>query len=415
MRIPKFIAATAAALLLAPLSQADVASVVDMKIVSGDYSITPARCPPENCVITKGTFTGTITATIVADKAFFSNIKMTPNKDGFELPADPYSPPQSGATADAKFTYDGKTLDFSGFVDSRAFDGPLVNYHFNAQPVGTPVSDAFNPQGFYLARQDFRKCAFPMCGGMFVKSVNSNYTLCADGKRAKECYVALENYNKLGFDPFSALANNNLNTQLLLQGSIGKVKDPNVGVIAEFTASAAYRAANDSEPAGTFYGIEDKGIRCITTPCFSLNEYKLNSRTQRTISDVDLSKVKADEKDVANAYLLLGDGEVLPAAGTNVSVRQLNGKGVKMVANQFYLPVTAPVEECPEGYYDSAKGCVTKGGCAYPLIEQTSIGGAPMEDPITGEIRGVTNMQCVEKCESFALVSGPGYCTIYLP
>ena len=41
MCMPKLIAATAAALLLAPLSQADVAQVVDMKVVSGEYSITP--------------------------------------------------------------------------------------------------------------------------------------------------------------------------------------------------------------------------------------------------------------------------------------------------------------------------------------------------------------------------------------
>ena len=41
----------------------------------------------------------------------------------------------------------------------------------------------------------------PMCGGMFVKSVNQAYTVCADGKRAKECYVAEENYDQLGFDP----------------------------------------------------------------------------------------------------------------------------------------------------------------------------------------------------------------------
>ncbi len=415
MRMPKFIAATAAALLLAPLSQADVAQVVDMNVVSGEYSITPARCPPESCVITKGTFTGSLTATVVADKAFFSNIKISPNKDGFSLPEDPYTAKQSGATADGKFKFDGKTLDFTGFIDSRPFDGPLVDYHFVAQAVGVVGNEPFNPQGFYLARQDYRKCASPMCGGMFVKSVNQAYTLCADGKRAKECYVAEENYEKLGFDPFGATPNVGFNTQLLLRGSLAKSKDPIVGKLGVFTATGAFRPANDAEPTGTFYGLEDAGIRCITSPCFSLNEYTLNSKQKRTISDFDLSAVKASDEDVASAYLVLGEGDVLPVAGVNKKVRQLNGTGVKLLANQFYLPISAPVEECPEGYSDSVKGCVTASGCVFPQWEQTSIGGAPMKDPITGEIRGVKSTACVDKCPSFATITTPGYCTVNLP
>lgn len=415
MRIPKFIAATAAALLLAPLSQADVASVVDMKVVSGEYTITPARCPPKACTLTQGKFTGTVTATVVADKVFFSNIKIDSGKDGFQLPADPYTPGQSGATSDAKFKFDGKVLDLTGFIDSRAFDGPLIDYHLNAQKIETVVSEEFNPQGFYLARQDYRKCASPMCGGIFVKSVNSSYTLCADGKRAKECYVAEENYTKLGFDPFSANPNGTFNTQLLLRGTVSKSKTPNVGKLGVFTALAAYRPANDTDPTGTFYGLEDKGIRCITTPCFSLNEYTLNSRSVRTISDLDFSKVKASEEDLASAYLLIGEGDVVPAAGVNMRVRQVTGSGIKMQANQFYLPISAPVAECPEGYSDSVKGCVTSGGCAYPLIEQKSVGGAPMKDPITGEVHGVSIMACVEKCEPIAELTAPGHCTINLP
>ncbi|MEY4588400.1 MAG: hypothetical protein RL497_476, partial [Pseudomonadota bacterium] len=336
MRIPKFITATAAALLLSPLSQADVAQVVDMNVLSGEYTITPARCPPKTCIITQGKFSGSLTATIVADKVFFSNMKIK-SADDFQLPADPYTPGQSGATSDAKFNFDGKTLDVKGVMDSRAFDGPLINYSFTAQKIAEVVDAPFNPQGYYLARQDYRKCASPMCGGMFVKSVNNSYTECADGKRAKECYVAEENYKKLGFDPFSANPSGTSNTQLLLRGHLGKSSTPNVGKLGVFTALAAYRPANDAEPTGTFFGLEDRGIRCITTPCFSLYEYTLNSRQKRTISNFDFSGIKTGEKDLAQAYLLLGEGEVLPVAGVNKRVRELNGSGINLVANQFYL------------------------------------------------------------------------------
>jgi hypothetical protein len=415
MRIPKFITATAAALLLAPLSHADVAQVVDMTVLSGEYTITPARCPPKTCTITKGKFSGTLTATVVADKAFFSNIKIDSGKDGFQLPEDPYTANQSGATADGKFKFDGKTLDFTGFVDSRPFDGPLIDYHLVAQKIDAQVNEPFNPKGFYLARRDYRKCASPMCGGIFVKSVNQASTVCADGKRAKECYVAEENYKKLGFNPFSANPNSTFNTQLLLRGTLAKSSTPNVGKLGVFTALAAYRPANDAAPTGTFYGLEDKGIRCITSPCFSLNEYTLNSREQRAISDLDFSAVKASEEDLANAFLLLGEGDVVPVAGVNKRVRQLAGTGIKLVANQFYLPISAPVAECPEGYSESVKGCVTSGGCAYPQWEQKSIGGAPMKDPLTGEIHGVSTMSCVDKCDPIAEITAQGYCTINLP
>ena len=64
------------------------------------------------------------------------------------LPEDPYTAKQSGATADGKFKFDGKTLDFTGFIDSRPFDGPLVDYHFVAQGAGVVADAPFNPQGF---------------------------------------------------------------------------------------------------------------------------------------------------------------------------------------------------------------------------------------------------------------------------
>ena len=43
---------------------------------------------------------------------------------------------------------------------------------------------------YVVTRQDFRKCAYPMCGGVFVKAVNKSKTTCLDGTKDVECYVA---------------------------------------------------------------------------------------------------------------------------------------------------------------------------------------------------------------------------------
>src|ERR1044072_6152285 len=43
---------------------------------------------------------------------------------------------------------------------------------------------------FYLLRPDLRRCASPMCGGYFVRRVNSVLTRCANGRQLSERYVA---------------------------------------------------------------------------------------------------------------------------------------------------------------------------------------------------------------------------------
>lgn len=44
--------------------------------------------------------------------------------------------------------------------------------------------------GYYTARRDTASCAFPLCGGYWVKDANGGDTLCPDGSLADECYVA---------------------------------------------------------------------------------------------------------------------------------------------------------------------------------------------------------------------------------
>src|SRR5690349_10452330 len=54
---------------------------------------------------------------------------------------------------------------------------------------------------YYSVRRDFRKCAFPLCGGYFVARVNRSFTTCHDGSQKSECYVVnMDLENTLGLD-----------------------------------------------------------------------------------------------------------------------------------------------------------------------------------------------------------------------
>jgi hypothetical protein len=61
-----------------------------------------------------------------------------------------------------------------------------------ATELGESASElAANPNTgyFVVTRQDMRKCASPMCGGVFVKRANQALTRCADGTMQAECYT----------------------------------------------------------------------------------------------------------------------------------------------------------------------------------------------------------------------------------
>ena len=55
---------------------------------------------------------------------------------------------------------------------------------------------------WYTVTPDARLCPSPLCGGYHVKRVNRQRTLCADGTRSPDCYVAeLDLSSSSGFSP----------------------------------------------------------------------------------------------------------------------------------------------------------------------------------------------------------------------
>lgn len=219
-----------------------------------------------------------------------------------------------------------------GCVLSKGFaeNAPAISGSLKA-----PIADSeFDRHGYYTFRPDLRKCIAPLCGGIFVKAVNRKLTRCADGSLQAECYVATVS-NKKNIDSSSAA---------LLHGRIKAKIYEGFGNLGVFELKTAFSAATPAVGEGRFVGLENNGIVCITTPCFSVDQYLLNKTKLRVISGIDFSETGASKELIANAYAIMGDGGVLLAAGVNKQVEELAGTGITFVADQFYLPIEPGVQ-----------------------------------------------------------------------
>lgn len=391
------------ALLFFPFSfanaQGDIRpAIYHFDITQGKVAIQPVFCIPARCQGQSGEFAGSFDAVFLKDQIRLSNIVMKSKLD-FTLPEDPYTD-VNGAVYDARYHFDGQTLVLEGTINSSAFDGPIVQYSLTAKVV--PAQVGFDPNGFFLARQDYRKCASPMCGGIFVKSVNHSRMECPDGNLSKECYIGTVDWNKIGFNPFSEIDSE----QLLLQGKISN--DIRFG---RFTASNARSAAGNTRFKGKFYGVENNGLVCISSPCFSFDEYLLNSDRTQALSDIDFSRTGATDKAIEQAYRLMAEGEAIMIVGENRRYRGFSGIGLRLVASQLYLPVKARGHDCPAGYVQGELGCETRNGCLFPLLEQTIYSGVRPDD----ENLLPPAFECVTHCEEPSIPVGDGYCVLNLP
>lgn len=227
------------------------------------------------------------------------------------------------------------TLMAVPFGASAAEDEALI-----AKPPVLTTRDSY----LIVTHPDLRKCAFPMCGGYFVKAVNLPQTRCADGTQQKECHAAWLNPKALGWTPEQTAA---------FEASFAKGKavvrgylEPAPGGLYtadQLTLTEAWQGQGTHKPLGTFYGVKSTGIVCITAPCPSLAASKLNVVGPAVNPDLDLSLTGATDKQIQAGYEALGSSGIL-AAGAIVPVKYpaLEGRkprlGSKLIASEFYVP-----------------------------------------------------------------------------
>src|ERR1041384_5229775 len=55
--------------------------------------------------------------------------------------------------------------------------------------AGTSADAVAQDSAYFGIAADLRKCAYPMCGGWFLKSLNESATKCPDGRSGSACYT----------------------------------------------------------------------------------------------------------------------------------------------------------------------------------------------------------------------------------
>ena len=145
------------------------------------------------------------------------------------------------------------------------------------------------PAGAYhLARADQRLCPSPLCGGIWVTRVNTSRTICGDGTRRLECYAARADLSRLPGDrpALQRLVSEGkaLARGRLVRGLVDGFPELDVLVVSE-----VWVASSSQNPArGAFLRLRDNGVRCVTTPCYSVRATTLNRGRSVDVSDVDL-------------------------------------------------------------------------------------------------------------------------------
>mmetsp|Transcript_26692 Transcript_26692/g.39655 ORF Transcript_26692/g.39655 Transcript_26692/m.39655 type:complete len:285 (-) Transcript_26692:284-1138(-) len=151
----------------------------------------------------------------------------------------------------------------------------LLHLFITLQYIHSTIIESDN-NGFYYyhVEPDHRKCISPLCGGYWVSRVNKQSTICHDHTKSSRCYVA----DIDGFNGESGVVKATMTVKSYEEhGKLGYMH------ALESWSRAEGSVLMDSS---NFYMIQDSGIRCVTYPCFNIDEIWLNHGTVEKLSGV---------------------------------------------------------------------------------------------------------------------------------
>jgi hypothetical protein len=135
---------------------------------------------------------------------------------------------------------------------------------------------------FVIARRDVRRCLAPLCGGYWVKDLNSTM---------QERYVSALDFTQSNVPAaLQDAVTGAPDHELVLQGRLGPKE--NRFDTRTFLVLAAYRGMPGKTFAASdaFYGVFPSRIVCVRAPCAYLQTTRLNRTTGHTMaSDLDVS------------------------------------------------------------------------------------------------------------------------------
>lgn len=224
-----------------------------------------------------------------------------------------------------------------------------------------------------ILERDTRECAPPFCGGFFIRELNRRYTRCHSTPsryKRQHCYIS-------HFD-FSSLTLSTKETERLeslLSEGAGIVTGHYVTPPApsrsrmplSFKVKSVYSPQKNSVSSNgmrrtSFYKLEDSGIRCVTTPCPTIEVTKVNRRRTRVVVPDRIERT-------------LDGTEISLCQGCNSMI--VRGRLQRKKENRRFLKVlkvTAVFEEfggkdvlLPEGSLCESEALDSRSQCMSPL------------------------------------------------
>jgi hypothetical protein len=228
----------------------------------------------------------------------------------------------------------------------EASAGPSID---QAAPDGTATGATAAASAYFSIRTDLRKCAYPMCGGWFLSSVNSSTTQCHDGTIATSCYTPVLDWTNSGLDDMQQAALSEAANHAALSPGVYAIvlghfartntTTPNP-TLGRFVISQAWVSEGDGVSSGTFVKVKDNGIRCFAAPCPNLTETTLNTPQTTDIAEVDWTPSGLTEAQIEDCtqdmygpdgLLIAGDRYTTTVNGTAATGRTVTAAYQRLV------------------------------------------------------------------------------------
>ncbi len=208
-------------------------------------------------------------------------------------------------------------------------------------------ADSAGAFGFLYVNADLRQCSFDSpgdCGaGFFVSRPNRSTIQCGRGPLQSSCKAMEIDWSGTAMPASVAQGYEDdlrAGTPLLVKGEIVPAAN-DAGV--SLAVTEIWVASSPAYEPGVFTLVKDNGIRCITAPCPSLTERKVNSELSAMITGLDFDDALAngatqDQVDRAYEALYSPDGLVV------VGYRYYDSAGGKArTAAKFFTRAPVPL------------------------------------------------------------------------
>lgn len=237
------------------------------------------------------------------------------------------------------------SLLFRCIIKTFAISAILLSANAIAQDIIRP-SPTEAPT--YLVKPDYRKCAFPLCGGWFLTPVNQySHHLESDDEAYENSlieptaiYVAYLNYRQLRLTPeqVKELESYARSGQALLRGNVSRsgITPTDITRGASLNVDGAWVSANKLEAYGPYLKVASSGIMCITTPCPYYKAKLINTLFTATFDDLNLEKAELDRDQTARAWQAVStDGLVM--TGVKYESQGMTGPGTGIAATKVFF------------------------------------------------------------------------------